>query len=194
MSLVARPEGNAAVTPAFALKLLIDGGESADVLAMNRTIGQGRDFDMFSNTMTNDLSEEHEELRPPHRVMKKLFSRVSRNPRRMVLDHLAAQHRDGSRVAAPVVPRRLVFHPTPEAKRIFKGQAGVDFRRVLSTVPAGTALYTVEALVGASGTPDGEFIGHIRTTTPFVASEGGDRLFFRHVQDPADLKLEGVRS
>ena len=185
MSLVAKVVGKAAVTPAFGLKLLIDGRPSADVLAMNHVVGQGRDFDLFSNTMTNDLSDEHRELRPPQRIMSVLFNRISRRPRRLVCTHLVDQRRDGSPVDRPLEPRRLVFHPTRAARGVFEGQAGVDFRRVLhDRVPEGTVLYDVEAL-GVSGATR---IGALRTRSPFVSSDGGDRLYFRHVQDPRDRK------
>jgi hypothetical protein len=190
LSLVARVVGRAAFTPGFGLKLFIDGKPSADLLGMNHVVGQGRDFDLFSNTMTTDLSEEHGELRPPQRVMGMLFRRVSHQPRRLVVTHLARQFRDGAAVADPVGPRRLVFQPTAHAKRVFAGQAGVDFRRVLAEVPTGTALYDVEGLgsLDEGPIPDGP-VGVIRTVSPFVSSDGGDRLFFRHVQDPGDRKL-----
>lgn len=189
LSLVAKVVGRAAYTPGFGLKALIDRKPSADLLAMNHVVGQGRDFDVFSNTMTTDLSEEHHELRPPQRVMGVLFRRVSRQPRRLVVTHFTDQSRDGSAIADPVTPRRLVFHPTADAKRVFAGQAGVDFRRVLAEVPTGTVLYEVQGLgsLEDGSAPDGP-VGLLRTTSPFVSSDGGDRLFFRHVQDPADHK------
>jgi hypothetical protein len=185
MSMVQKPSGNKSHIPAFGLKLLIDGTASADLLAMNHTIGQGRDFDMFSNSMTNDLTETHTELRASQRVMSRLFRRVSDEPRRLTTDHLAHRRRDGSIVADPVAPDRLIFRPTPAAKRIFKGRAGVDFRRVLAEVGPGVELYSVE---GVTGPPNDRTVGRVgvmRTTTRFVSSPGGDRLFFRHVQDAA---------
>lgn len=184
MSLVAKVVGKAAVTPAFGLKLLIDGRPSADLLAMNHTVGQGRDFDLFSNTMSNDLTDSHKELRPPQKMMSVMFDRVSNNPRRLVVDHFAERLRDGSAVIQLNTPIRLVFHPTPEAKGIFAGQAGVDFRLVLAEVAEGTPLYDVTGTT-ASGS---EAVGVLRTSSRFVSSEGGDRLFFRHVQDPKDVK------
>ena len=185
MSLVAKVFRDAAYTPALSLKLLIDAKPSADVLAMNHTVGQGRDFNLFSNTMTNDLTHTHEELRTAQRLMSVLFRRVSRSPRRMVTTHLAAQTQDGSAVVTPVAPDRLVFTPTPEAKAVFDGKAGVDFRLVLADLDPGTVLYTVSGVTGSEVEP----VGTVSTSTRFVASEGGDRLFFQHVHDPADRKL-----
>lgn len=185
LSLVAKVDRKAAFTPALALKLLIDGQASADVLAMNHTVGQGRDFNLFSNTMTNDLSATHNELRPPQRVMSWLFSRISRAPRRMVSTHLATHDRTGAGVGEVRAPGRLIFHPTDAAKQSFAGQAGVDFRLVLAQIPEGTELFRVDG-VSRSGTVH---VGNLRTTSAFVSSDGGDRLFFRHVHDPADRRL-----
>lgn len=184
MSMVAKVAGKAAVTPALALKLLVDGHPSADVLAMNHTVGQGRDFDMFANSMTNDLTLEHKELRTPQKMMSVLFDRVSEQPRRLVSDHLATRSADGAQAEHPEAPDRLVFHPTPEARQVFAGQAGVDFRLVLASIRAGTRLYSIDGVRN----DETIHVGALVTTSEFVSSDGGDRLFFRHVQDPADIK------
>lgn len=184
MSLVAKVFGDAAFTPALALKLLIDANPSADVLAMNHTVGQGRDYNLFSNTMTNDLRFTHNELRTAQRLMSVLFRRVSHQPRRMVTTHLGQQTHDGVWVDSPLTPDRLVFEPTTVARSIFVNRAGVDFRLVLAELPVGTRLFDVFGVTDSGAEP----IGHVTTTTPFVSSEGGDRLFFRHVHDPADRK------
>lgn len=185
MSLVARVVGGAAYTPALALKLLIDGQPSADVLAMNHTVGQGRDFNLFSNEMTNDLSTSHNELRTAQRVMSFLFHRISHQPRRMVSDHLGSTLPDGTIVEDPVSPDRLIFAPTAPARLVFQGRPAEDFRLVLSDLQPGTPLFAVDAVVDSERRP----IGTVTMTSPFRSSDGGDRLFFRHVHDPADRKL-----
>jgi hypothetical protein len=185
MSMVQKPSGKKSHIPAFGLKLLIDGNASADLLAMNHTIGQGRDFDMFSNDVTNDLTETHLEIRTSQRLMSRFFSRVSDEPRRLTVNHLVDRRRDGSVVTDPAAPDRLIFRPTAEAKKIFRGKAGVDFRRVLAGVDPGVALYTVEGVIGPPDDRSVDPVGVLRTTTRFVSSPGGDRLFFRHVQDEA---------
>ena len=183
MSLVQKPSRKKSHTPAFGLKLLIDGHASADLLAMNHTVGQGRDFDMFSNTMTHDLSETHLELRTAQKVMARLFAKVSDEPRRLTIKHLADRGRDGSAVDGALTPDRLIFRPTGEAKEIFTGHADVDFRRVLAGVAPDTELYSVESVDVPRGKEPPCRVGVLRTTTSFVSSAGGDRLFFRHVQD-----------
>lgn len=184
MSLVARVYGDAAYTPAMALKFLIDGAPSADVLAMNHTVGQGRDFNVFANSMTNDLSETHEELRSAQKVMSFLFRRISRNPRRMVNTHLVSQGADGTSVGNPNGPDRLVFRPTTEASKVFADRAGVDFRIVLAELEPGTTLYEIDGIIGSQIVP----VGSLQLRSQFVSSDGGDRLFFRHVHHPSDHK------
>lgn len=184
VSQVARIVGDAAVTPALALKLLIDGTASADVLAMNHTVGQGRDFNPFTNPMTNDLSDTHDELRFAQRMMSFFFKRISRQPRRMVSRHLATHHRDASPVSEPLGPERLEFHATSSAKAIFTDRAGVDFRIVLGELEPGTTIYEIFGITGGQRTR----VGSLQLATAFVSSDGGDRLFFRHVHDPADQK------
>ena len=46
-------------------------------------------------------------------------------------------------------------------------------------------LYEVVAVNDETSEPD-EVIGRIRLLDGFTSSAGGDRLFFRHVQDPDD--------
>lgn len=184
MSLVARVFGDAAYTPAMALKCLIGGAPSADVLAMNHTVGQGRDFNLFTNDFTNDLSATHDELRAAQRLMSLLFRRVSRQPRRMLSTHLAERRTDGSTVAETRSPDRLIFRPTRSAKDAFIDRAGVDFRLVLGELEPGIIIYEIDGVVGSSVVP----VGSLKLTSRFVSSDGGDRLFFRHVHDPKDHK------
>jgi len=184
MSLVKSPAGSKPFIPALGLKFFIDGQPSSDLLAMNHTIGQGRDHNLFSNSMTNDLTGEHSELPIGQRIMGVLFRRVSHEPRRLTSDHLAERCRDGSIVTHSVSPRRLVFRPTKAARDFFKHQAGVDFRVLLSKMDEGTTLYTVSGATDSDEFP----VGELKTSSPFISSDGGDRLHFRHVQDTEDLK------
>lgn len=186
MSLAVPPQGKGSITPGMGLKLLVDGKPSLDLLAMNHTVGQGRDFNLFSNTFSHDLRNEHEELRPPQKLMSWFFKRVSSQPRRLTIDHLAATRSDGSAITAAKVPTRIVFRPHRDVRRsVFANAQGEDFRDPLMRIGVGTNLWTVEA-VGAG--PDGSplTIGVLRTTSRFCCSAGGERLFFRHHVSPAD--------
>ena len=185
MSLAIPPSGKKAVTPGIGLKLLVDGAPSLDLLAMNHTVGQGRDINLFSNSFSHDLTYEHSELRPPQKLLQFFFKRVSAQPRRLTIDHLVATARDGATVAEPRRPNRLVFRPHADVRRHFRRRADEDFRDTLELLEPGTTLYEVVAVHDGTDKPD-ELIGHLRLTDRFTSSAGGDRLFFRHVQDPAD--------
>ncbi len=181
ISLAVPPKGKAAVTPGLGLKLFVDGAPSLDLLAMNHTVGQGRDFNLFSNTFTHDLQEEHSELRPPQRLLQVFFRKVAVEPRWLSIDHFAEVDRQGR--AIPVedrrVPNRLVFRPHPDVRHVFRGRQGEDYRETLERIEPASVLYTVEA-VGAGADGNDVPIGQLRTTTTFSSSAGGDRLFFRH--------------
>ena len=174
--------------PGFGLKLLIDGRPSADTLAMNHTNGQGRDIDMFSNPCTHDLRNAHRHLRDTGRKMDFFFRFVTSQPRHLLIDHFAEQRRDGTEVADPVVPDRLVFEPSPEVHRFFRGHEGEDYRRTLWALESGTTLYDLASVSDDDG--PSVPIGSLRTTTEFVSSPGGDRIWFHHEHDPANLKID----
>ena len=187
MSLAVPPTGMRAVTPGIGLKLFVDGHESLDLVAMNHTVGQGRDLNVFSNTMTHDLRGEHSRLRPPQKVMSWAFERAIREPRHLTIDHLAAVTADGRRVSEPRCPQRLVFRPHVDVRRVFRGRQHDDYRSVLADIAIGTTLFEVEA-VGAGPGGAAATIGAITVSQPFCASSVGDRLFFRHHVD-ADRRL-----
>ena len=186
LSLVTEPKGKFAVTPGLGIKLFVDGAPSLDLLAMNHTVGQGRDHNLFSNTFTHDLRNEHSELRAPQRALQVFFKKVTSEPRWLTIDHFAAVTARGEPVAKPRVPDRMVFRPHPDVRRTFQGRQGEDFRDTLARIEPGSILYNVEA-VGFDGTST--TIGHLRTTSQFTSSHGGDRIFFRHVVHEPSRKL-----
>ncbi len=184
MSLAVPPTGKRAVTPGIGLKFFVDGHSSVDVVAMNHTVGQGRDLNVFSNTMTHDLRAEHQRLRPPQKIMSWAFERAIREPRHLTIDHFAAITADGQPVSEPRCPQRLVFRPHGDVRRVFRGRQYDDYRSVLADIEVGTSLYEVEA-VGAGPGGAALTIGTITVAQPFCASSAGDRLFFRHHVDAA---------
>ena len=60
-----------------------------------------------------------------------------------------------------------------------------DLSDTLTRIDEGSVLYDVVAVDDETSEPD-EVIGRIRLLEGFTSSAGGDRLFFRHVQDPDD--------
>lgn len=157
--------------PGIAMKLFVQGGPSVNVHAIPSFDPQtSRDF--FERAPSNEIP-------PPSNVAIKLFSKLARriaDPLRRPVDHLAAVRPDGACVSDPVAPRRIHFRP---AEVHFPADSTADFRDLLATIPAGTVIYAVHA-----ETPEGEVhIGDVRTCSPFVASEWGDRvLHFQHAR------------
>ncbi len=188
LSLAIPPKGKAAFTPGMGLKLLIDGRPSLDLLAMNHTVGQGRDLNFFSNTFTNDLRTAHNELRPPQKLMKFFFRRVAPEPRWLTIDHLAAVTRDGVAVANPRPPRRLVFRPNNDVRFVFRGHEAEDFRDTLHRIEPGSILYDVE-VPGEHRDEPPEVIGRLRLVERFASTGASDRLFFRHQTDPTNRRI-----
>jgi len=183
MSLALPPTGKAAFTPGFGLKILVDGRPSVDVLAMNHTVGQGRDFNLFSNTFTHDLRESHKELRSTQKLMNVFFSRASVQPRRLIIDEFVATNQAGDTIAEPAGPSRLQFVPDAVVRKQFRTREPNDFRDGLAQVEPGATLYEIQAIEGSA---DPVSIGRIVLDERFVASAGGDRLFFRHPVAPED--------
>ncbi len=155
--------------PGIAMKLFVQGRPSVNVHAIPSFEPQtSRDF--FARSPSNEIP-------PPTATPIKLFSKLAAriaDPLRRPVDHLAAVGPDGAAVAQPRAPRRIHFRP---AEVHFPADSTADFRDLLATVPVGTIIYAVYA-----ETPDGEVhIGDVRTLSPFVASEWGDRvLHFKH--------------
>lgn len=187
MSVATPPGPKRPVVPGLGIKLFVDGQPALDLLAVHHTNGQGLDPDLFSNTLTHDLTATHEYLRSGQRFMGKLFKRVSLQPRRLSIDHFAAVSSSG--VVTPPAdarrPERLDFVPHADVSGHFaQYPAGTDYRTVLRDLEPGAKIFELHAL-DAGGV---SHLGVIELVTSFVSSEAGDRLFFRHVQDPMDLK------
>lgn len=189
MSLAAPPGLRKSFIPGVGLKFLVDGRPSLDVVAVNHTNGQGRNHNLFANPMSHDISDGHNELRLPQRIMAVLFKRASPETRRLRIDHLTVWDGAGVQEPQPVSPHRVIFRPRVEAARHFRRHPGEDFRFTLPRLNADSPLFDVVA-ENADGkrTP----IGSIACTTNFVAATGGDRLFFRHwVGQPEAEIFEG---
>lgn len=165
--------------PGCALKLLVDGAPSANVLAIPSFAGQeSRDF--FSRSPTNVLPGT-KGLGFMGKLSIGLFIRIQRRaveqPLVLALDRLAAVNRDGTRVEAPRAPFQVELRP---AEAHLPADCADDFRTALAArVPAGTVIYRL------FGRDEGEqawwYLGDVRTESGFVASAFGDKeLHFVH--------------
>lgn len=189
MSLATPPKPTQSVVPGLAVKFPVNGRPALDLLAVHHTVGQGLDFDLFSNPLSHDLTQTHEHLRGGQKLMKRFFSRASLQPRRLSIDHFVSGHLDGTQVddSARRRPVRLDFVPHDDVRGVFRGRHDADFRSVLAELDPGTRLYNVVAVEGGDHTHP---LGSLRMTSEFVDSAVGDRLFFRHMQADEDLRSQ----
>lgn len=166
--------------PGVALKLLVDGAPSANVLAIPSFNGQeSRDF--FLRSPTNVLPGTSDLTGFLQKLTLGFFIRIQRravpHPLILSVDRLAATERSGARVEAPRAPFQLELRP---AEAHFPADAQGDFRALLAAhVPAGTVIYRLFGRDEGSST--WWYLGQVRTQSPFVASAYGDReLHFVH--------------
>ena len=188
-------------TPGLALKFLVDGKSSLNVVVMNSLMGQNRDTNFLRKPLTNELPDPHAGLDRTSGFLDwakadsfalgqniAFLPAMAQGPARATpnflhVDHLAVRGADGHVV--PVAdrhsPAHLVFRAPKALVRWWDlpQNRGFDYRDLFAVFSPGTVLYEVFAQATAAS-PEVR-IGVIKTTNKFVASTWGDyRLFFRH--------------
>jgi hypothetical protein len=172
--------------PGLAIKFLIDGKPSANFSALVSLVGQGQNYNFFDREFSNIVPVVND-LGP--RLINLIFSRVTRYPTKLYLEDFAKFDQKGQSESNPHYPSQIFLAPNPQLK--FLTTPPHDFRDDLKTIPANTKLFTVFAVdptkVGDELIDRPEYrqkaqeIGHIETSSPFIASSFGDsQLFFRH--------------
>ena len=173
-------------TPGFAVKFLIDGRPSQNIVCIPSINGQEEDQNVFLRAGSNRHSKTVRGL--DFKFLASMFGRAARSlkPQKLrwnylPLDHFAATRSDGTKEASPVVPHELIFLPTPEAQ--MSRESNSDFRLRLTDIAPGTVLYHVLATDSPTSRP--VLIGRLRTGSEFVASHYGDgTIFFQHDYGP----------
>lgn len=188
-------------TPGVALKFLVDGRPSVNVVVMDSLMGQGGDKNFFRKPFTNELPEPHSGLSRNAGFLEwakadafalannlLLIPALARGPEERTpnflrVDHIARVTPDGN--AVPEASRKAASHLVLRAPAWLvqwwdrPEHARVDYRDMLAALSAGTDLYEVYAKAGASSRE--VRVGTIKTTSQFMSSTWGDyRLFFRH--------------
>lgn len=177
-------------TPGFAVKFLIDGRPSQNVVSIPCINGQEEDQNVFLRAGSNRHSKTVHGL--DFKFLATMFGRAAQSvkPQKLrwnylPLDHFAATRSDGTKELSPVVPHELTFLPTPEAQ--MSRESNIDFRLRLTDIAPGTVLYHV--LATASPTSKPVLIGHLRTVSEFVASHyGDDTIYFQHDPGPCESR------
>lgn len=169
------PPGLVGNVPGLALKFMVDGKPSRDIVVMNGFAGQGDSTNVFLKPMSNALPPPESSLMKG--VVALLEKGAKGDPLTRSVAQLADMGTDGAGVEKPVAPYQLFFEPTHEDG--IPADSANDFREDLAGVKPGAAIYEVTA-IAAPGAPKVR-IGRLVTRSPFVASEYGDTtLRFRH--------------
>lgn len=177
-------------TPGFALKVLVDGRHSENLVAMYDTTFQGS-WDFFEHTFSNSF-DVYEDTPFAKNLVARSFSKITNYISSVGLREWAEYNSDGTAVPKSQVkfPFRLFFEPSKDVKGLFKPYYTSDYKTILKSIPKGTIIYVIKAQE-APGCEIKE-IGYIKLSEALTTSEFGDRvLFFRHLL--IDLDNEGER-
>jgi hypothetical protein len=169
--------------PGLAIKWLVDGKPSADFSALVSLAGQGKNSNFFAHEFSNIVPAMNQ-LGP--RFINLIFRRVTKYPTKISLQDLGSVDRKGHSIPTPHYPEQVFL--VPNASVQFPEHSNTDFRDDLTSISAGTLLFSVYAVdpstMGddAIAPPDHrQHIGDIVTASAFISSFYGDsQLFFRH--------------
>jgi hypothetical protein len=195
LSLTYKTAGSKPVAPGLALKVLRDQTSSANVSALVSLDGQGKDFNFFKNPMSNIVPTGKD---IGQKLVHGMFSRTSKYPEELVLQHMAQINSHGKKSLSPNSPRQLFFVPGKSVKSFSSKEH--DVREDFLSIPEGTVIFHIYALSDkykifdySNYTPEmvskflseSEHIADIISASEFAASEfGDDGIFFRHQLRP----------
>jgi len=190
LSVTGDPADMESFAPGLAWKTFVDGARSENVSALYTLTGQGNNYNIFANEMSNYVLPESESF-----ASTALFSLVTSKPTRLMVNDMAEVESNGTRVSSAKAPTQIYFVPTDEVAGRFSTGAH-DFRDDLVTLPAGTTVYDVYATdmeIRTSIWPwvkerykrerrdSARKIGEIKLTSKFTTSAFGDTgVFFKH--------------
>jgi hypothetical protein len=189
-------------TPGMAIKLLVDGESSTNIISMysleGQTLRNGEsDNNFFSNAFSNIIDP------PKSSILKILGNAFHRSiayiaggipsETELPLDEMAAITPQGQKITDWNAPKKIVFVPNPELTERYQDMLKFsqktlnkeeDFRFYLSMIDVGTKLYDVyvsDSTTSSKSTRGMLKIGKVVLTKALIASSFGDEaLFFRH--------------
>lgn len=161
-------------TPGAALKFLVDGIPSLNIVVMNNLEGQGQNRNFFANDFSNKIPGPRT---LPLRILEGIFKMVRKPANDLPVGHLGYYQNDGAYVNDAVVPSQLIFKPSSQVSHLIQEDSKIDVREELAMIPDSSTLYHVYALQGQAE----QKIGDIVLRSKFLASKYGDKnLFFQH--------------
>ena len=173
LSLAASPD-SIAYTPGMALKFLIDGQPSRNIVVMNSLEGQGQNRNFFAKNFSNKIEEPKSWTLW---LLGKVFERTRNPATDLPVAHLASVTQSGEAPALSIAPDQLIMKPSEEAGIVMASDSKEDVRISFQKIPAGTVLYHVYGVLQNQEI----YIGDLKTSSEFIASQYGDKkLFFQH--------------
>ena len=166
-------------TPGMALKLLVDGRPSENILVMNSLDGQGENYNFFAKNFSNIIPGPSNPLLSAlafsfKMAIQKLNPRAV--PTNLPTANLSKVKVNGQRVRKYNSPAQLIFRPLVTK---FDKNDRTDLRIQLKALKPGTTLYKVYAR--KSKNSGVILIGELVLESKFVASKFSDRwLLFQH--------------
>jgi len=173
LSLAANPDV-VAYTPGMAVKFLVDGQPSLNIVVMNSLEGQDQNRNFFAKKFSNKIDEPQSWTLW---LLGKVFE-LARNPATdLPVNHIAAVHSDGEKVTDVHSPDQLILKPSQDVNGFISENSTEDVRVSFSKIPSGSVLYDVYGLDNGVEI----YIGQIKTTSEIISSRYGDKkLFFQH--------------
>lgn len=173
--------GTTGFIPTLAFKFPVDGRPSINLFANQAQRGPAWDYDVFARYYSNALPAP---TRLDEKAVAWSFQRTANALRgaRLYSGYLplhqpAGARLDGTRVAEPVVPDRVEFHPTGDLSLTVPKTS--DWRLALTTIEPGATLF--ETRIAPDIHSPATSFGRVVLKRAFVASAyGDDTLFFQH--------------
>lgn len=194
LSSAAEPSDSQPLAPGIALKLLRDGVEAADLVAMYGVNGTPGDWNFFEKDFSNHIGAADGTAL---KAVAAKFATETDWIQSVGLSNFGICDESGKFNSAPVFPFKMRFHPNDAVRHLIPNTKPDDYMAYtsqLEQVPANSAVYDVYGqdapweLGGAE-----HFMGTIVLDGSFTKSKWGDEhLFFRHQlsSDDMDLKPE----
>ena len=161
------------MVPGAALKFFIDGRPSRNFPFMPSLDGQGKNYNFFAFSFFTSIAEPKNFAL---KLLKVIFERVSKEPGKLSLNHLATFTQTGEKEPMRLAPEVMELAPTAAIQTL--ESPARDTRLDALAIPAGTEMFEVYDWTNGNR---GMRLGKIVTTSNFVASQwGDDGLFFKH--------------
>lgn len=195
LSSAAQPSSSQPLAPGISLKVLRNGQESADVVALFSVNGTPGNWNFFSHDFYNHIAAA---TGTALKALAYKFSTFTDYIQEVGLSNMGAYDQNGNAAGSNNFPFKLRFHPHASVQNLFPAQLQggnyMGYLDQLKSVPANSNIYDVYALnkpVPLGGTET--LIGTISLDGTFTTTMWGDRnLFFKHqiITDDMNLKPE----